>query len=167
MLRSIKKLYDRDVSEENGFIGTLDRVLFDRYDWNIKCFIAEGRSNFYGEQRIYFPVDSIDIRWDEKTVLSVIGKCNAERPELCGGLLSTQDIIGYEICLSDGDLGKVDDLAVDENTWRIKYLITVPYRSFGTGRILLNPQCIETVSPALKVITMDMTAEMVFKACTG
>lgn len=60
-------------------------------------------------------------------------------------LRSTGEVLGYAIHARDGDLGKLDDLVLDSEDWRIRYISIS--QSFWTGkRVVLSPEWIEEIS---------------------
>ena len=53
----------------------------------------------------------------------------AEKKEWDPNLRSTNVVSGYHIQASDGEIGNVEDFIVDDQTWAIRYLISIR----GTG----------------------------------
>ena len=51
-------------------------------------------------------------------------------------LQSTNDVAGYHIQASDGEIGHVEDFIIDEDTWAIRYLV-VNTRNWWPGKSLL------------------------------
>jgi uncharacterized protein YrrD len=61
-------------------------------------------------------------------------------------LRSARDVMGYYISATDGDLGHVEDLLIDDKTWAIYYII-VDTRNWLPGRrVLVSPEWIRKVS---------------------
>ena len=61
-------------------------------------------------------------------------------------LRSTQDVSGYHIQATDGEIGHVEDFIIDDETWAIRYLI-VDTKNWWLGRkVLVSPQWITSVS---------------------
>ena len=61
-------------------------------------------------------------------------------------LRSTQDVGGHHIQATDGEIGHVEDFAIDDETWAIRYLI-VDTKNWWPGRkVLVSPHWIERVS---------------------
>lgn len=76
-------------------------------------------------------------------------------------LRSTDEVTGYHIAASDGEIGHVKDFIVDDETWAIRYL-EVDTRNWWPGKkVLVSPQWINSVSwPESKVYT-DLTRETI------
>jgi len=61
-------------------------------------------------------------------------------------LRSTRDVRGHHIQATDGVVGHVDDVIIDDETWAIRYLV-IDTRNFWPGRyVLISPRWIERVS---------------------
>ncbi len=61
-------------------------------------------------------------------------------------LRSAEEVTGYSIAASDGEIGHLDGFVVDEDTWAIRY-IEVATRNWWPGkRVLVSPAWIERVS---------------------
>jgi uncharacterized protein YrrD len=72
-------------------------------------------------------------------------------------LRSTRDTAGYHIEAIDGSIGHVDDFLVDEQVWRIRYLL-VDTRNWWPGRkVLISPDWINRVSWGDQRVCVDLT----------
>ena len=54
-------------------------------------------------------------------------------------LRSTQEVTGYNILATDGEIGPVEDFIIDEQTWAIRYLIVATTNFWPGKRILVSP----------------------------
>ena len=61
-------------------------------------------------------------------------------------LRSTQDVSGYHIQATDGEIGHVEDFIIDDETWAIRYLIVDTKNWWPGKKVLVSPQWIESVS---------------------
>lgn len=77
-------------------------------------------------------------------------------------LRSTNEVIGYNIHATDGDIGHVDDIIFEEDTWRIKY-IKVDTRNWlpGGKKVLIAVEWIKDVNWAESKVYVDLTKEMI------
>jgi stress response protein YsnF len=76
-------------------------------------------------------------------------------------LRSVEDVLGYYIQASDGDLGHVEDFLVDDWTWAIRYMI-VDTRNWLPGRkVLIAPEWISHLSWAESTVHVGMTREQI------
>ena len=62
-------------------------------------------------------------------------------------LRSCKDLVGHHIAASDGDIGHVQDVLVDDHTWAIRYLIVNTSNWWGEHQVLIAPPWIESVEP--------------------
>ncbi|MEZ4590092.1 MAG: PRC-barrel domain-containing protein [Chloroflexota bacterium] len=72
-----------------------------------------------------------------------------------------QNIHGYTIQATDGDVGKVDTLYVDEETWAIRYLVVDVGNWFTTDKILLSPIAVNEVDTDNETISVALTKAQV------
>jgi hypothetical protein len=76
-------------------------------------------------------------------------------------LRSTKEVIGYHIQATDGQVGHVEDFIVEDDTWRIRYLV-VDTRNWLPGRkVILSPLWAVAVDWPGKKVHVDITREKV------
>jgi hypothetical protein len=76
-------------------------------------------------------------------------------------LRSTEEVIGYHIEATDGDIGHVHDFIIDEETWSIRYLV-VDTKNWWLGKkVLISPQWIERVSWTLKKVFINLSKDAI------
>jgi sporulation protein YlmC with PRC-barrel domain len=74
-------------------------------------------------------------------------------------LRSSNAVMGYHIKATDGDIGHLEDLVVDDNTWAIRYLIVNTSNWWGGKRVLVAPQWIDNVSWSEAKVSVDLTRQ--------
>lgn len=71
-------------------------------------------------------------------------------------LRSSDEVRGYHIATGDGDIGKVEDIIIDDSDWSIAYA-AIDTRRWLPGRtVLISPAWIEAVDWPGKAITVDV-----------
>jgi len=76
-------------------------------------------------------------------------------------LRSTQEVLGYYIHASDGDLGHVEDFIVDDDNWTIRYMV-VDTRNWLPGKkVLVAPEWITEVSWGESKVHVDLTQDAI------
>jgi hypothetical protein len=76
-------------------------------------------------------------------------------------LRSTDEVTGYHIEATDGDIGHVKDFLVDDETWAIRYL-EVDTRNWWPGKkVLVSPQWIDNVSWPDSKVYVNLTRETI------
>lgn len=61
-------------------------------------------------------------------------------------LRSTQEVTGYHIQATDGEIGHVDDFIIDDKTWAIRYLIVDTQNWWPGKKVLVSPKWIKQIS---------------------
>jgi hypothetical protein len=79
-------------------------------------------------------------------------------------LRSCRAVIGYHLHATDGDIGHVEDLLVDDETWAIRYLIADTSSWWGGHHVLVPPQWIEAVSWSDARVSVDLTRHAIKNA---
>lgn len=71
-------------------------------------------------------------------------------------LRSTQEVLGYRIHATDGDMGHAEDFIFDDEIWTIRYLV-VDTRNWLPGRsVLISTEWIEKISWADSKVRIDL-----------
>lgn len=68
------------------------------------------------------------------------------QPESDPNLRSTRDVAGIVVMGTDGAIGRVEDLIVDDDSWAIRYLIVETGSWWPAKKVLVSPEWIERVS---------------------
>jgi hypothetical protein len=76
-------------------------------------------------------------------------------------LRSCNAVTGYHIHASDGDIGHVEGLLVDEKTWAIRYMIVNTSNWWLGHQMLLAPQWIAEVSWADAKVSVNVTRQQI------
>ena len=76
-------------------------------------------------------------------------------------LRSCKEVMDYHIEASDGDIGHVQGLLVDEETWAIRYLIVNTSNWWLGHQVLIAPQWIKNVSWPKATVSVDLTRQAV------
>lgn len=61
-------------------------------------------------------------------------------------LRGTKEVIGYYIEATDGDLGHVEDMLIDDKTWAIRYVVVDTVNWWPGKKVVIAPQWIKDVS---------------------
>jgi len=89
------------------------------------------------------------------------GKGAATKPAGDPTLRSMQQVRGYHIQGTDGEIGHVEDFIIDDKTWAIRYLI-VNTSNWWTGKaVLVSPQWIERVSWTESKVFVNLSRETI------
>ena len=79
-------------------------------------------------------------------------------------LRSVSEILGYHLHATDGDIGHVTDLLVDEQSWAIRHLVVETGHWWKGKEVLIAPESITAVRWEDFSVSIDMACEAVKKA---
>ncbi len=79
-------------------------------------------------------------------------------------LRSCRAVVGYHIEASDGEIGHVQGMLVDEESWAIQYLVVSTSNWWLGHDVLVAPQWIKRVSWADQSVAVNLTREALKKA---
>ena len=79
-------------------------------------------------------------------------------------LRSCNEVMGYHIQATDGDIGHVQGLLVDEETWAIRYIVVDTSNWWLGHRVVIAPQWIRGVSWPNATVSVNLTRQAVKEA---
>jgi hypothetical protein len=82
----------------------------------------------------------------------------ASDPEECH-LRSSNAVIGHHVEATDGGIGHVADLLVDDHIWQIRYLVVNTRNWWGGRRVLVEPRTVSRVSWSSGTVTVDASRQ--------
>jgi hypothetical protein len=91
-----------------------------------------------------------------------MGRIEEEKPEDSEGsnLRSANEVSGYAIHASDGEIGRVADFIVEDGTWILRYLVVdTKKRSPGSRKVLLAPNWIEAIDWKKEAVSVLLARE--------
>lgn len=93
----------------------------------------------------------------EMAIQENIASKEAENPHL----RSTDNVTGYNIKATDGEIGDVEDFIIDDSTWKIDYLLVDTGNWFPGKKVLISPKIIKEVSWENSVFIVNASEEQV------
>ena len=79
-------------------------------------------------------------------------------------LRSSNDVSGYHIQASDGEIGHVDDFIIDDEAWAIRYLIIDTVNWWSGKKVLISPRWIEHISWEKSEVFVNISRETIKQA---
>ena len=76
-------------------------------------------------------------------------------------LRSCQSVINYRIHASDGDIGHVQEMLVDEKTWSIRYMVVDTGRFWTGHKVLVSPDWVKDINWSESNVTLDLMQQSV------
>ncbi len=72
-------------------------------------------------------------------------------------LRSLRDVTGYHIMATDGEIGHVEDVIVDDGSWKIRYLMIDTSNWIGGRTVLIAPEWASRIDWASRRLHVDVT----------
>lgn len=151
MLHRASRLHGAVVKGTDGEIGKVEKLYFDGERWTISHLVVHPAESTNGDSVLLSP-SSIQGNWNVATLPATLSRNDvrtsprtdaADLPEAveCDGkpVLSTDKLTGLHIEATDGEIGHVDDLLIDEDTWRIRYLVVDTSNWIGGKWVAIAP----------------------------
>jgi sporulation protein YlmC with PRC-barrel domain len=76
-------------------------------------------------------------------------------------LRSTREVVGYHIQARDGEIGHVEDLIVDDETWTVRYMVVDTKNLLPGKKVLVAPTWIDGISWSDSKVAVDMTTAQI------
>jgi sporulation protein YlmC with PRC-barrel domain len=76
-------------------------------------------------------------------------------------LRSAREVRGYRLQGSDGPVGKVSDLLIDEDEWTVRYLVVDTGRWLPGRKVILSPAWVLEVRWADQIVRVDLERERI------
>ena len=76
-------------------------------------------------------------------------------------LRSCKAVMGYHIHATDGDIGHVQSLLIDEETWAIRYLVVDTSNWWLGHKVLIVPQWVQDISWADAKISVNLSRQSI------
>ena len=167
MLHKARDLQGDAIHAEDGEIGSVDDLYFNEVDWDVRYLVVNTRRWIPGRKYLVSPV-AIDrdqpMHGDIRVELTreQISRCPSSTTE--SKLRSSVEVIGCGIEATDGTVGSVADLVIDDETWEITDVL-VDSRHWLPGRLLLiSPQVIERIDWPQKTLHLRLAREDILQA---
>ncbi len=130
------------------------------YYWNGDGFWGDG---------MYSPLagypDHLEARHMDRLRADVVDRyCRADEARYASEdphLRSCKTVVGYDVHATDGDLGHVSSMLVDEETWAIRYLVIDTSNWWMGQKVLIAPEWISAVSWADSKVHINLTRETI------
>lgn len=129
-----------------------EEVLHRHYGWDPYWYgpMGYGVAPYWGVGMAAVPPPA-----REDTVERELADAQRERGD--PHLRSAREVVGYYVAATDGDIGHVEDLLIDDDGWMIRQLV-IDTRNWLPGKkVLVAPERLRAVDWADQHIVLDMT----------
>lgn len=79
-------------------------------------------------------------------------------------LRSCKTVIGYHVDATDGEVGHIDEMLVDDQTWSVRYLVVNTSNWWLGHKVLIAPQWITGVHWEDETVAVDLSCDAVKRA---
>ncbi len=86
---------------------------------------------------------------------------SAAEEEIDLTLRSTDEVIGYDIQATDGEIGHVDDFIVDDEAWTLRYLVVDTVNVLPGKKVLISPTWVRAVAWPERDVYLDLDQQTV------
>jgi hypothetical protein len=117
-----------------------------------------GGSGFWGDG-LYFPVMPSGAGALSAIEVARIGASQQEKDD--PHLRSCSAVIGYHLHARDGDIGHLQGMLVDEDTWALRYLVVDTTNWWGGHQVLIAPNWIESISWTDSKVSVNLNRQAI------
>lgn len=79
-------------------------------------------------------------------------------------LHSARNLEGFAVAATDGDVGKIEDVYVDDQKWAIRYFVVETGAGLNRRRVLVSPLSIDVIDWPNMKMRMKLTLEQIAKS---
>ena len=167
MLLKARDLHGDAIHAEDGEVGSVDDLYFDDEDWDVRYLVVNTGRWIPGRKYLVSPI-AIDREHPVEGDIHIdltreqIASCPTASDD--ARLRSSAEVIGYGIEATDGGVGNVADLVIDDETWEITDVL-VDSRPWLPGKLLLiSPEVIERIDWPQKTLHLRLAREDILQA---
>jgi sporulation protein YlmC with PRC-barrel domain len=168
MLHKVKDLQGDAILAADGELGSVDDLVFDDEDWDIRYLVVNARRWVPGRKYLVSPI-AIDRErtLDEGDIHVDLTREQISRTSAGAGdarLRSSAEVIGCGIEARDGAIGEVADLVVDDETWEITDVLVDSRRWLPGKLLLISPEAIERIDWPEKKVHLRLARRDILQA---
>jgi hypothetical protein len=82
------------------------------------------------------------------------------------GLRSARESTGYHIHATDGEIGHVDDFLIEEDSWRIRYLLVDTSNWIGGKAVVVSTSAVREIDRAESILRVGVSRDAILNSPT-
>lgn len=163
VLHKASKLRGTTVQASDGEVGTVQDLYFDNQQWRVKYLAVKTAADAPNDVVLVSP-SAVRAPWNTAAV-SVSLTCdevNRSSPDVMPSdqhLMSSLQLNGCHIQATDGEIGHVDDMLVDEDSWNIRYVVLDTSNWIGGRAVVVSPRVLKGVDLPDRMVTVDVARD--------
>lgn len=158
MLHKASKLLGTMVQASDGEVGTVQDLYFDNVEWLVKYLAV--KTDTLGADMALIAPSAIRSPWNsaEVPVAMTREEINRSTPDVLPEdrrLMSSRELNGCHIQATDGEIGHIDDVLIDEDSWRIRYLVLDTSNWIGGRSVVVSPRVLTGVDLSERIVKVE------------
>ena len=138
-------------------------LYFDNQEWRVKYLAVKMSADTSNDVVLVAP-SAVRAPWNtaEVSVDLTSDEVSRSAPDVLPSdrhLMSSKDFNGCHVQATDGGIGHVDDVLVDEETWNIRYVVLDTSNWIGGRSVVISPRVLKGVDLPERVVTVDVARE--------
>jgi sporulation protein YlmC with PRC-barrel domain len=86
---------------------------------------------------------------------------DAQRRKNDPNLRSVKEVIGYHIHASDGEIGHVEDLLIEDDDWSIHYFVVETNNWWPGNKVLISPLSVQSIQWSDRLVNLKINRQKV------
>ena len=163
MLHKASKLRGTTVQASDGEVGTVQDLYFDNQQWRVKYLAVKTAAGAPNDVVLVLP-SAVRLPWNTAgvNVSLTCDEVNRSSPDVVPSdqhLMSSQQLNGCHIQATDGEIGHVDDMLVDEDSWDIRYVVLDTSNWIGGRAVVVATRVLKGVDLPDRIVTVDVARD--------
>lgn len=160
---AMKDLKGMGVAGSGEPVGQVRDVWFDDRDWSVPYLrLATAQMNPVGHRALVSVSRIVEGSMEERSLRLPYTREQVEAlpaPDDAMALHSAADLVGFPIHATDGDLGEVEDLVVDETRWKITGIVVDTGKWLPGRKVVVPVDAVRAIDWENKKVDVNVTRE--------
>lgn len=174
MMRRLGALIDYQVHSNGGVAGTLADFQFSDFDWFVVNLVVDPAQGTAGPPLVVPVLAAEEPDTDHRILRIDTSRKQPERaPRVlddlnddagAAKLVSFKQLLGYSVSVSDGPVGRVADLLLEADAWKIASMVAEIADPPSTRRKVLIPRlAMRAIDEPARTVNVELTRDDVAK----
>lgn len=151
------------VRARDGEVGTVQDLYFDNQQWRVKYLAVKTAAETPNDVVLVAP-SAVHAPWNTAEVPIDLTReeVNRSAPDVLPSdrhLMSSAGLNGCHIQATDGEIGHIDDVLVDEDSWNIRYVVLDTSNWIGGRSVLISREVVDAIDSPNRKIRVRLTRD--------